>query len=70
MDDVAVDPIDLDPMDLDDVAMDPMDLDPMDLDDVVMDIVARGSKPLLPARSMLEGWSAKKNGFSSVAILA
>ena len=60
-------PIELDPMDLDDVAMDPMDLDPMDLDDVVMDIVARGSKPLLPARSMLEGWSAKKNSFSLLA---
>ena len=65
-----MDPIDLDPMDLDDVAMDPMDLNPMDLDDVAMDIVARGSKPLLSARSMLEGWSAKKNGFSYVAILA
>ena len=55
---------------MDPIDLDPMDLDPMDLDDVVMDIVARGSKPLLPARSMLEGWSAKKNGFSPVAILA
>ena len=40
MDDVAMDPIDLNPMALDDVTMNPMDLDPMDLDDVAMDIVA------------------------------
>ena len=40
LDDVAMGPIDLNPMDLDDVTMDPMDLDPMDLFDVAIDIVA------------------------------